>query len=114
MHRKIVGFTQCTCLCQCTNSPLVLPVLNSFWMRVAGVASCWLYRVEKREEEEEETEKDDIYSRIYVLLCPANGKTPVCAAVLFLSRSSNVLPIGSANPSDFFSNFKHTYYVYVE
>lgn len=85
MHRKIVGFTQCTCLCQCTNSPLVLTVLNSFWMRVSLLE--WPpggLMVEKREEEEEEeeTERDDIYSRIYVLLCPANGKLCLCSCVV--------------------------------
>ncbi len=43
------------------------------------------FRVEKREEEEEEeeeTERDDIYSRIYVLLCPANGKLCLCSCVV--------------------------------
>lgn len=44
------------------------------------------------QEEDEEEEGD-----LNVLLCPAIGKLSVRAAVLFLSRSSNVLPIGSAN-----------------
>ena len=47
-------------------------------------------------------ERDDILFRIYVLLCPANGKLSVHMAVSFLSRSSRVLLINSANPQIFF------------
>lgn len=43
-----------------------------------------------------EIKRDDFYSRINVLLRPANGNVSVRAAVLFLS--SNILPTGSADP----------------
>jgi len=107
MHRNIVGFTRCTCLCQCTNSPLVLTMLNSFSAGMALTLTGEGGRGGEREVEGEIRGKvDDIdCSSIYVLLCPANGKLSVCAAVLFLLRSSNVLPIGSANPQICFLSF---------
>lgn len=60
------------------------------------------FRVEKREEEEEEEETGMISTPEYMCFCVLPMENSVCAAVLFLSRSSNVLSIGSANPQIFF------------
>lgn len=82
---------------------------NSFWMRVLLLEwSLAGFKVEKRKakEEEKKAEMDDIYcTPEYMCFCVLPVENSVCAAVLFLSRSSSVLPIGSANPLIYFLSF---------
>lgn len=90
------------------NSPIVLTVLTRFWVGVSSLSG--LFRVERKRRRLRGTRS----TPEYMCFCVLPMET-VCAAVLFLSRSSNVLPIGSANP-DFFSHFQHsdhmiTYYL---
>lgn len=79
------------------NSPIVLTVLTRFWVGVSSLSG--LFRVERKRRRLRGTRS----TPEYMCFCVLPMET-VCAAVLFLSRSSNVLPIGSANP-DFFLSF---------